>query len=233
MTQYKLLLALLLVTLLGACTNTIKQEQETGTLAKMAKPEYIMVSDFVVNAADIKINSSVLSKLKRKLTDDDEAVEKSRITREVTDALATELEQRITSMGFNVRRTDSSQPLLAGAMLVTGKLLNIDEGNNVRRGIIGLGAGQSSIDSEVQLFAPSNSSQQALYAFKSHVDSGKMPGLAIGPAGAAVKAGKALAGGVKAYRSSETQLAAQLAEEIAAKLSAYFVRQGWGGSANQ
>ncbi len=225
-TIFKLLLAILLVVSLGACTHTTKPEQAAIPIAKIAKPESLLVANFTVNTANVKSDSSILSKLKPQ---ENEATNQSQISNEAIDALATALVKRITEMGFYAQRTDGNQPPTAGSILIAGRFTSIDEGNKARRGLIGLGAGQSSIDTDVQIIAPSATSQQELYAFKAHADSGNKPGAAAG--GAASSAAAKLAGVAKsassAYNSATAQLAAQNADEIADQLSAYFVQQGW------
>ncbi len=225
-TLFKLLLALLLAVSLGACSHTAKSGQAPMPITKVARPDSILVANFTANAANVKADSSMLSKLNAQ---ENEATKQSQIMNEATDALATELVKHITEMGFHARRTDGSQSLTAGSILITGQFASIDEGNKARRGLIGLGAGQSSIDTDIQIIAPSASSQQELYAFKAHADSGNKPGAAVG--GAASSTAAKLAGVAKnaanAYSSATAQLAAQNADEIAEQLSAYFAQQGW------
>jgi len=122
-----------------------------------------------------------------------------------------------------------------GTILITGQFTNINEGNRLRRNVIGLGMGQSSLDSKVRVLAPSASGYQELISFDAHADSGEMPGAAVmGPAGAAAGAGtaavigaNAAVGGVKSYKSASAQQAKKMAEQIADELARYFAQQGW------
>ena len=123
----------------------------------------------------------------------------------------------------------------AGSILITGYFVDIDEGNRLQRDVIGLGMGQSILDSKVRVLAPSPSGYRELIAFDAHADSGDMPGAAVmGPAGAAAGAGtaaviatNAVAGGIKSYKSASAEEAKKMADKIAAQLSQYFAQQGW------
>ncbi|MGZ4970584.1 MAG: DUF4410 domain-containing protein, partial [Methylobacter sp.] len=111
----------------------------------------------------------------------------------------------------------------------------IDEGNRLRRNVIGLGLGQSSLDTEVRVLAPAPSGYMELMTFQTHTDSGNMPGAAVlGPAAAGAGAGAGAVvgssvaiGGAKSYRSSSAQQAEKVADKISEQLAKYFAAQGW------
>jgi hypothetical protein len=95
-------------------------------------------------------------------------------------------------MGLNDIRADQSLRATPGSIIIKGAFINIDEGNQAQRSVIGLGMGKSSLDSKVVVLAPSPSGDQELLAFNAHADSGDMPGAAVmGSAGAAAGASTA------------------------------------------
>ena len=169
------------------------------------------------------------------MANSNQTAEQIQLGREVADALATELTQKIAAMGLNPVRAIDNMPVSPGSILVTGHFVNIDEGNRLRRNVIGLGSGQSSLDAEVSLLAPGSSGYVDLITFQAHADSGNMPGAGImGPAGAAAGAGtaaviaaNAAVGGVKSYKSASAQQAKKMAEKISEQLANYFAQQGW------
>jgi hypothetical protein len=142
------------------------------------------------------------------------------------------LTQKIADMGLNPIRANQSTRVTAGSIIIAGAFVNIDEGNSTRRNVIGLGMGQSSLDSKVSVLTTDN---QELLSFDAHTDSGSMPGAAVmGPAGVAAGAGTAAVvatnvatGAVKSYKSESAQQAKKMADNIAAQLAAYFAQQGW------
>jgi hypothetical protein len=108
--------------------------------------------------------------------------------------------------------------------VITGRFVDIDEGNRAARFVIGLGAGQSKVDAQVQVLAPSGGGFRTVLEFNTHADSGEMPGAAVTiGAGAAAQGGvtagmaaaNVAAGGVKGYRSGVESMAGRSADRSA------------------
>jgi hypothetical protein len=221
--------------LMVGCAKNYVQENVAVVNTNMPKPSSVLIYNFAVNPEDVKTTSGILGKIETSMKKTTQSAEEQQIAREVSDAMATELTQKIAAMGLNpVRATDSLRPT-QGSIVITGAFVNIDEGNQARRSVVGLGMGQSSLDSKVVVLAPSASGDQELLSFDAHADSGDMPGAAVmGPAGAAAGAGTAAivatnvaTGAVKSYKSASAQQAKKMAENIAAQLATYFAQQGW------
>lgn len=221
--------------LMAGCAQTTVQTSNQIANTGLPRPQQVLIYNFVVSPADIKQNSSIFAKLNRNLGSASQTDEQMQLGREVADALATELTRKIAAMGLNPVRAIDNMPVPGGSLLLTGRFVKIDEGNPLRRNVIGLGMGQSSLDAEVRLLAPGPSDYQELIVFEAHADSGNMPGAAVmGPAGAAAGAGTAAAiatnaavGGVKTYKSSSAQQAKKIADKISEQLARYFAQQGW------
>jgi hypothetical protein len=224
-----------LLLLLGACAKSTVQTHSEVSHSGLPRPERVLVYDFAVSADDVKQNAGFFARLARETEDGNQTAEQLKIGREVADALAAELTLQIQALGLNALRSTANMPVTRDSILITGRFLDIDEGNRLRRTVIGLGAGQSSLDSAVSVLAPASSGYRELISFNAHADSGHMPGAAVlGPAGAAAGAGTAAVvatnatmGAVKNYRSAAAQQARQIADKIVAELSRYFARQGW------
>ncbi|MGR8952575.1 MAG: DUF4410 domain-containing protein [Gammaproteobacteria bacterium] len=201
----------------------------------LPRPQQVLVYNFAVSPADVQQNASLFARLGRNLEGSNRTAEEIQLGREVSDTLATELTQDIAAMGLNSRRAIDIMPVAPDSILITGHFIKIDEGNRLRRNVIGLGLGESSLDAEVRLLAPGPSGYTELAAFDAHADSGSMPGAAVfGPAGIAAGAGTAAVvgtsvaiGGVKSYKSASAQQAKKIADKISEQLSQYFARQGW------
>jgi Domain of unknown function (DUF4410) len=221
--------------LIVGCAKTNVQDTYEIANTGMPTPNPVLIYNFAVSPEDIQQNSGIFAKIQRNIKNSDQTAEQNQLAREVSDAMATELTQKITALGLNAIRADQSLRVTPGSILITGYFVNIDEGNQLRRNVIGLGMGKSSIDSKVSVLAPSPSGNQELIAFDAHADSGDMPGAAVmGPAGAAAGAGttaviatNAAMGGIKSYKSASAQQAKKMADKIAAQLAKYFAQQGW------
>jgi hypothetical protein len=221
--------------LITGCASTNVQDTYEMANAGMSTPNPVLIYNFAVNPDDVQQNSSIFAKIERNIENNSQTAEEIQLGRQVSDALATELTQKIAALGLYTVRADQSLQPAPGSILITGYFVDIDEGNRLQRNVIGLGMGKSYLDSKVRVLAPSPSGYRELIAFDAHADSGEMPGAAVlGPAGAAADAGtaaviatNAVAGGVKSYRSASTEEAKRMADKIAAQLAQYFAQQGW------
>jgi len=221
--------------LVAGCASTNVEETYEVANTGMPTPNPVLIYNFAVSPEDVQQNSSIFAKIQRNIENNSQTAEEVQLGREVADAMATELTQKIADLGLYPVRADESLQVPPGSILITGYFVDIDEGNRLQRNLIGLGMGQSRLDSKVRVLAPSPSGYRELIAFDAHADSGDMPGAAVtGPAGAAAGAGaaavlatNAVAGGIKTYKSSSAEQAKKMAEKIAAQLAQYFAQQGW------
>jgi len=221
--------------LMAGCAKDNVQETYEVANTGMPKPNPVFIYNFAVNPDDVKTTSGLLGKIEGSMMQTTQSAEETQVAREVSDAMASELTQKIAAMGLNPIRADQSLRATPGSIIITGAFVNINEGNQAQRSVIGLGMGKSSLDSKVLVLAPSLSGTQELIAFDAHADSGDMPGAAVmGPAGAAAGAGtaavlatNAATGVVKGYKSASAHQAKAMAEKIAAQLATYFAQQGW------
>jgi hypothetical protein len=221
--------------LLAGCASTSVQETYEVANAGMPTPNPVLIYNFAVSPQDVQQNSSIFAKIQRDIENNSQTAEEIQLGSEVADALATELWQKIGNLGLNAVRANQSLQVTPGAILITGYFVDIDEGNRLRRNVIGLGMGKSYLDSKIRVLAPSPTGYQELIAFDAHADSGDMPGAAVmGPAGAAAGAGaaaviatNAAVGGIKSYKSASAEQAKKMADKIAAQLATYFAQQGW------
>jgi hypothetical protein len=224
-----------LVLLAAGCAKTDVRSTRADTNTGLPAPHRVLITDFAVSPADVRENAGIFARTARTIENTDQTAEELQLGRDVADALAAELAVKIADMGLNAVRASAGTPLTTGAILIVGHFINIDEGNRLRRNIIGLGMGKSSIDCEVSVLAPGSAGWREITAFDAHIDSGKMPGVAVlGPAGKlagadteTVVAANAGISGVKIYRSAALQQAKSMADKIAGSLATYFARQGW------
>jgi hypothetical protein len=121
-------------------------------------------------------------------------------------------------------------------LVVDGEFTDINQGNRLRRMVIGLGSGQATINAQVQVYQIANGATQQIMNFATEANSGKMPGAALtAPAGAAaggtaaaVSLGVNLASGAaKTYTSAMSVMAQRSARQAVAYMSQYFAAQAW------
>ncbi len=216
-----------------AKTNIVNVKEESPV--QISRPSRILIQDFTLDSDGIQTSSSPFAKIKSVITNDSANDMKAKLGNEVIDALAKELNEKVKALGITTAHADKSQVLSGNEIMILGQFTKIDEGNSIRRNLIGLGAGQSSIDAKVQVLAPSAFGNQELLNFNVHADSGSMPGaVVLGPVGAAAGAGTAAMtatnvakGAASAYKSDSANQASGLADKITEKLSSYFKEQNW------
>jgi hypothetical protein len=150
--------------------------------------------------------------------------------------LSDDLVKRLTALGFTVEKMPRWTPPPDGAVAVDGEFVDIDEGNRLRRLVIGLGAGASKLGTQVNIYQVVGGQRSQLLIFTTHAGSAKTPGAALtmgagaaAQGGATVAMGAASAGlaGVKTYRSSMGSLADSTAKQIVAYFSRYAADQRW------
>jgi Domain of unknown function (DUF4410) len=125
---------------------------------------------------------------------------------------------------------------LCPVTLVTGRLIEVNEGNRLARVVLGLGLGESHLASEVHVFRVVNNEKAEVLEFTTHANSGKMPGIAVsiafgefllGPITIIAAVEDAVSSGQKIYVSQIDYLAAETGDQVARYLSQYATLEHW------
>ncbi len=212
-------------------TTHISQQDQMA----LPHPTRILIKDFRVDSDSIQTTTGLYGKIKAGISDDSPEITKQELSSEVIGALNKELVEKITALGITAVHVEQNQQPVQNEIIITGKFLKIDEGNVIRRNLIGLGAGQSSLDSKVIVLRATPQGIKEILSFSAHADSGNMPGAAVmGPAGVAAGAATAVVVGVNVakgaattYKSNSANQASALADKISEELQKYFQEQGW------
>jgi len=219
---------------IAGCASTDVTPGAQSSAKNLPRPQRILVYNFAVSDNDIKENQGIVNRVINDANGTTAAQREGDIGRQAADALAENLVAGLQEMGFTVSRVTRGTTPANGELLVDGLFLNVDEGNRLRRLVVGFGSGGSSVDTQVDVYYGMR--RNKLLEFATHSDSGKLPGAAVSMgAGAAVSggvtAGAAAAtvasGGIKAYRTDTERMAARSGTEAVVHLSEYFAQQGW------
>jgi hypothetical protein len=221
---------------LAGCAGASVTQQSKMAPAASARPTQIVVYPFSVDPSDITLNSSVIQKAYRNVSGEDESDQQAKIAHETAENLCLQVVTALKNKGYYAV-CQKRGITVAGdnVLLVDGEFTDISEGNRLRRLVIGLGAGASTLDTNVTVWQQTGGASYQLLNFTSHADSGKMPGAAVmGPAGAAAGGSAAVivgvnaaAGGVKNYTSSNGFLVDKTSTQIVDALTQYFAQHGW------
>ena len=228
---------LTMTSVLGGCAQTTVQPQLAPPPAvSLPRPDRIIVFNFAVTPGEVTENQGFFQGVVDRFGSTSEFERVQGIGQDAANSFAEELVKRINNLGLPVERGQRGMPLPANALLISGQFLDVNEGNRLARTVVGFGLGASTMDTQVQVYAPSNTGYRMVLEFKTHADSGEMPGVAVtGPAGAAaaggltagVTAANLAAGGIKGYRSSVGPMASRSANQAADYLSQFFAQNGW------
>ncbi|MFI5396837.1 MAG: DUF4410 domain-containing protein [Candidatus Binatia bacterium] len=234
--QRDLLLACSVALALWGCARTVVKPQQESVPEGFSRPTRILVYDFVVSESEVTENEGVLAQIRSRGSSSTESEREFDIGRQAAGAYAEDLVSGIRAFGLPAERAQPGMPIVSNTLLINGQFLNVDEGNRLRRVVIGFGAGSSRVDSRVQVYYVTGTEQRKLLEFTTHADSGQMPGAAatmgVGAAAqggvtAGMAAANAAVGGAKVNRSGVENMAGRSAQEAVAYLSEYFAKQGW------
>lgn len=201
-------------------------------------PAQIEVRDFAFSSSSVTENRSPIHRatdLVRSSSADSRRIE---IGRDAATELSNQTVKRLDKMGLRATRIagDNDTSLSGNFLLVTGRLVDVDEGNRFTRVAVGLGAGESRLATEVHVFRVVNGEKAEVLAFTTHANSGKMPGLAasmglgelvLGPITAITAIEDAASSGQKIYSSQIEYLAGETSDQVARYMSQYAAQEDW------
>lgn len=221
---------------LAGCAGAAVTRQTQSEPAQSTRPSQILVYPFAVDTSDVTLNQSIIQRAYRSASGNNENAAQLQLARQTAELVCSTVVSNLNANGYSAVCGKRGVPVSGdNVLIVDGEFTDINEGNRLRRMVIGLGAGASTLDTDVRVYQRVNGNPQQVLAFNTHADSGKMPGAGImAPVGAAAGAGaaatvgvNAAAGGVKTYTSSTSTLAKKTSDQIVKTIADYFVQHGW------
>jgi hypothetical protein len=185
----------------------------------------VYVTDFELDAANVKQDSNPVENarhfagglLPRPLSRHQNPQQQAQ---QIVEKLANALVNDLRAKGLDARRLASGAPPPAQGWLVRGVFLSVDEGNSMRRAVVGLGAGASQIELAVAVddlaAAPPQPLYQVIDSESSHAGPGAGAAIALNPYVAAAKFVLARADD----RKNVDRAAAEVADAVAARVKA-------------
>ena len=231
------LLILFVLAVAAGCAPTNVQ-QENMAVAQLAKPSLILVYDFAVTPEEVELDKGLSADLMQKYEEHkgtSRTAEEIKVGHRVADALAEELVKKIRSYGLWAERGFGAPYGNEKDLMVKGQLLSIDEGNRTERVAIGLGAGRTSVQANVQVYEITAEGKKEVDTLRGTAKSGDKPGMAE-MMGVGAIAGhlltSTLISGTIAGASEMTSATVEadgkrLADKIAADLGNFFIDQDW------
>jgi len=228
------LFAVAIAAALPACAPT--SVQETYQLdAALRKPDLILVYDFTGDASEVDLDRGIGSRLQEMASGASQTQQQIEVGRSAARTLSKELVQRLGEIGIPAQRAFGAPARWGNALVVEGQFVSIDEGNRTKRLVIGLGAGASHIQTNVQVYATAPGGLRQVQDFSTNVASGLKPGAAetmgVGAAAGTLATAAAISGaagaGSELFSADVDAEAKRTAKAIAERMQTYFVEQGW------
>lgn len=162
---------------------------------------------------------------------DDESDAPDAVVEKAASALQHDLVSALNKAGIPAQAWTRGANWPSHGLVIDGQFITLDEGSQLRRMVVGLGAGKSYMDVQVQVYDLANPGGIPFMVFYSDGDSGIRPGLLVGGAiGEAVTSAAAVGAGVSGYRASKTGTSDDLkntATAISEYLDKYWKQNGW------
>ena len=230
--SYAVSLVFVLAVLAG-CASTKVTEQTPMTNQGLPRPKTIWVYDFVARPADVPADSALNGAVSAPSTP--LTAEQIETGRKLGALIAKELVADINAMGLTAVQAGPDSVPQVGDGVIRGYLVSVDSGSAVKRFTIGLGAGNSEMDTVVEGFGVTPHGLRKLGSGTLSSGGNKTPGIAIPAAVALATAnplGLIVVGGMKVYgeASGKNTLegrAKATAEKIAEQLKLRFQDRGW------
>jgi len=208
MTVSRFILPLLALSLLSSCASVSVKGERRNARQPVQKPAKIYVADFSTEKGVFRAAGDAGKNL--------EAFKKK-----TAETLANDVVKGLNAHVAPAQRTSSVRGLPKSGWLVSGEFIRVNTGSRVLRTLVGLGAGGSKMETQVQVIDLASGTQPFL-TFATTGGSGAQPGLLVrpGPVGAVLSLPRLLRLGV-------TDDCSRTSRMIAGTLNEYLVERGW------
>lgn len=218
-----------LIILAGCGRTNIQPMGSDATNVQLSKPSRILVSTFAVSPKEVSLDSAIGSRLERYIEGEPPTEEEERVGRAVAYALAESLVKDLEKDGFLAERVSKSAQPATDELLIVGYFLTVQEGNRLRRTVIGFGLGKSELKALVQVYQGSEGGRLLAKKFEVSSESSLKPGMGpfigVGAIAGTVAGSAAVSGGVGLATEARQTVkgdADRMAKVIAKKLSDLF-----------
>jgi hypothetical protein len=234
----KLGLVTFIVLAMATGCGPTKVQQEQMTLSQLPRPDLILVYDFAVSPDEVKLDTGLSAELMQKYQQyqgTSRTAEEIKVGHKVADAVAEELVKKIRSYGLMADRGFGLPQAKGKTFMIKGQLLSVDEGNRTERVVVGLGAGRTSVQANVQVYELTPEGMKQVDDMRGTAKSGYKPGMSemmgvgaiAGHLLTSTVVSGAVAGGTEMTSATVEADGKRLADDIAKDLGNFFIDQDW------
>jgi hypothetical protein len=215
---------------MGCASAGVTPNTATADQSMLPQPSVVFVYDFAVRADDVMVDTLGAEFM----SEGEKLTEEEQTARETANAFSMTLVEQLRKEGINAQHaTDVNTPPLH-AIVIKGQFITIDKGSRFKRMVIGFGAGSSELRARVQVYQATQRGLRRIVDAEAEATGSKMPGMAVPVAGGAVMGSVAtsavISGGMNIAKETSGAInpdAKRMAEKIAQRAKAFYVRQGW------
>ncbi len=213
-------------------TSTGTGASAAPPLAGLPPPDAVYVSPFTVQPSAVQLDTGVSARLLRNVNGAPTAEQQYTTAEQVQSGISNALAKALQPTHLSIVQGTMPAELPGPGVVVRGQITRIDEGNRTRRNLVGLGAGQSDVTADVQLYyVRPGAPPVLLQSFTASSNSGRTPGLGIGVASTAATGSVATAGALAGTRAATSTGVAgegqKLGRHLATEIGKVFENQGW------
>ena len=221
--------ALIAVFLVGCAGGRTEYARDHTAGESRPRPPAVLVYNFAVDAEDVALDTMGLNSRGKGSTS-----ERQRGGAAYANALSDKLVTKLTGKGIPARRATVSAQVPMHAIVVKGQFVSIEEGDQIKRTMIGFGAGAESVRARVQVYQMTKGGLQRISESEAEAFGRKTPGMA-GPAAVAGLTGQVVgvvvAGGMnlksEAVDGSMETTVNNLADQFVGRAVKFYKNQGW------
>ena len=204
----------------------IKQVHSYAGTAPLAKPSTIVVYNFAATPEEVKLNKALLSRVRTKMSGA-EGDDKTKLAHKIMEDFSQSLVKDLEKTGLTVMRGAAGEAAPDGSLAVQGDFSLIDEGNRTRRMAIGLGFGDSKVQTHVECYLKQPDRNLMVTEFQATSRSSWKPGAAATMgAGAAPAIAGAAAGATELKQDAEGDTG-RMAKAVAKEITKTLTARGW------
>jgi hypothetical protein len=169
--------------LIGACSTAKVTASSATGVPPARRPAVIYVADFDLDAAVIKQESGLLGVRPGILPQGPLGIigrrDPEAERRHLIDLLAQTMVDDLAGAGFSALRMPPGAGLPGAGWMVRGVVLEVGEGNRLRRAVIGFGAGETELQLAVAIDDLAKSAPAPFYQLDTSAESRKIPGAVV------------------------------------------------------
>jgi len=215
---------------MGCASAGVTPVAGTADQSMLPRPGVVLVYDFAVHANDVMVDSLGAEFM----SEGEKLTEEEQTARETARQFSVALVEQLRKEGIHAQRANDGAVPPLHAIVLKGQFVTIDKGSRAKRMIIGFGAGSSELRARVQAYQATQRGLRRIVEAEAKATGSKMPGMAVPVAGGAAMGSAAtsavISGGMNIAKEASGAInpdTKRMAEEIAGRAKAFYVRQGW------